>query len=467
MVDRVSRWHSLRGSKRPLAGIALLIGSVLLVVLAAALAVVSANQLRSSVGWVRHTSIVLEEIARSREAILDASLALRNWVISGDSYYVAQNDRARSRLTRHLDSLSTLVVDNADQFHRVAALKTTVMARSILLHRDGGLSETRRSMIANGLRGKGALANFRKAAASFNLAFERLRGAEIMLLQRRTRGANSAAAMLIGLSGLVVLFAMISTGLGIYLLQRERNDLHLRELQSDLMHSQRLSLMNQASAVLAHELSQPLTAARNYLSALRRQASHYTPENLNAVATTADKAGTQIQRAGEIVKRLRDFTEKTVGEKRYEAAGTLIADAVAMLSLLSREIALQTDADEIVPPLLVDRIQIQQVLVNLMRNALEAMHDTEQPALILTIRRNGDAAEFIVEDNGPGISKETAARLFQPFTSSKREGMGVGLSICHTIITAHGGQIWAEARNHHGAAFHFTLPIPEDKAAAA
>lgn len=247
--------------------------------------------------------------------------------------------------------------------------------------------------------------------------------------------------------------------------QRQKDQLRLQGLQSDLAHVGRVSEMGTLASSLAHELNQPLTAISNYCETLRDLLSSTPDEETLAVVREAlDDAAAQAIRAGQIVRRLRDFVSHGDLERRTESLPRLVTEANALALVGSREhgievhVELNTKADRVI----VDRIQIQQVLVNLIRNAIDAMMDSS--TRILTIRTYAEPYDFMrisIEDSGSGISESVAAQLFQPFVTSKETGMGIGLSICRTIIEAHGGRIWFEPAQGGGTVFHFTLPAAE------
>jgi two-component system sensor kinase FixL len=244
--------------------------------------------------------------------------------------------------------------------------------------------------------------------------------------------------------------------------QRQKTQLRLQGLQSDLAHVGRVSEMGTLASSLAHELNQPLTALANYYETLRDLlASPPDEETLAIIREALEDAATQTIRAGQIVRRLRDFVRHGEVERRIESLPRLVTEANALALVGSREhgIEVQVRLDPDAKEVLVDRIQIQQVLVNLIRNAIDAM--VGAPVRSLTIRTDSDLPDFMrisIEDSGSGISEAVAAQLFQPFVTSKKSGMGIGLAICRTIVEAHGGRIWFEPAPESGTIFHFTLP---------
>ena len=247
--------------------------------------------------------------------------------------------------------------------------------------------------------------------------------------------------------------------------QRQREQLRLRDLQSELAHVGRLSEMGTLASSLAHELNQPLTAIANYCEGattiLEREP---TGDELAMAREALQEASAQAVRAGEIVRRMRDFLTHGQTEHRPENLSSLITEANALALVGSREhgIDVQISLDPTTNDIFVDRVQIQQVLFNLIRNAIEAM--LESPVRALTISTSAEPPGFVtvcIGDTGSGISDSLAPQLFQPFVTSKQSGMGIGLSICRTIIEAHGGRIWFEKAPDTGTIFRFTLPKAE------
>lgn len=235
---------------------------------------------------------------------------------------------------------------------------------------------------------------------------------------------------------------------------------HLQSLQSELLHASRLTAMGEMSAALAHELNQPLTAMSNYAKAARRTLAGGAAKIEDAQGMM-DKAAAQALRAGEIIKRLRDFVEHRDVSRAIENPVKVVEEAMALALVDSGQsgVRVQSTLDAAAPDVYIDKIQVQQVLVNLMRNALEAMQAVEDRTLGISVKAAADNhAEIAICDTGPGLAPEVAARLFQPFVTTKKSGMGVGLSICHSIVQSHNGRIWVTNNEGRGVTFHISLP---------
>ena len=242
--------------------------------------------------------------------------------------------------------------------------------------------------------------------------------------------------------------------------ERQKTESRLQELQSELVHISRLTAMGEMASTLAHELNQPLSAISNYLKGSRRLIDAQTDERSTMMRDALDKAAEQAIRAGQIIRRLRDFVARGESERRVESITKLVeeASALALVGAKDQAIRVRFRFDPLVDLVLADKIQIQQVLLNLMRNAVEAMHDSAKRELLLAAApADNDMIRVTVADTGSGIAPEIVAQLFQPFITTKQQGMGVGLSICRTIVESHGGQIWAEPNPGGGTVFHFTL----------
>lgn len=243
----------------------------------------------------------------------------------------------------------------------------------------------------------------------------------------------------------------------------------LKELQSEVTHMSRFTALGEMASTLAHEINQPLTAITNYLKGCQRLLERIDGESAPTLRDAVSKAADQALRAGHIIRRLREFVARGEGERRVESLPRLIEDAstLALIGAKENGIAVSVRMDPAADLVLADRIQIQQVLVNLIRNAMETMIDSSLPReLEVGTVANPDATvEVSVSDTGAGLAPEVSAHLFQPFVTTKRKGMGLGLSICRTIVEAHGGRIWADARPSGGTIFRFTLRVarPEEE----
>jgi two-component system sensor kinase FixL len=248
------------------------------------------------------------------------------------------------------------------------------------------------------------------------------------------------------------------------LTERQQTQTRLQELQAELVHISRLTAMGEMASSLAHELNQPLSAIANYLSGARRLMARAGQED-QRILDALDRAGEQALRAGEIIRRLRDFLARGESERTVEPLAKLVEDACALALVGARESGVHvrymfhSNLDRVVA----DRVQVQQVIINLVRNALDAMQGGAKRHLVVaTAPEAGVMARISVSDTGPGLDPAVAERLFQPFITTKPKGMGVGLSISRTIVEAHGGRIWCEANRGGGATFSFTLRLAAD-----
>ncbi|WP_298281710.1 sensor histidine kinase [Acidocella sp.] len=248
------------------------------------------------------------------------------------------------------------------------------------------------------------------------------------------------------------------------LTERQETQARLHEVQAELAHMSRFTAMGEMASTLAHELNQPLTAIATYLNGCRRLFERLEGTQSGPLALLKDgveRAGEQALRAGLIIRRLREFVTRGATEHRAEKLPKLIEEAGALALIGSSEagVRVRFGFDAECGYVRVDKIQIQQVLVNLIRNALEAMNGEETRELsISTSPWPEEMVRVCVADTGPGIAPEVAAQLFRPFVSTKSQGMGVGLSVSRSIIEAHGGRLWAEPNPAgRGALFAFTL----------
>ena len=248
------------------------------------------------------------------------------------------------------------------------------------------------------------------------------------------------------------------------LTERQESAAQLEAAQGELARLARLNELGEMASTLAHELNQPLSSIANYVQGCAMMLDKVGEEYAVKMRGALMEAAKQSLRAGDIIRHLREFVTRGDTERRPDDMRKLVEEAGALALMGSRERGVRSHfefapGDSLV---VVDRVQIQQVLINLMRNAVEAMKDSETKELIVTTRADEDRLTVEVADTGPGISEEVAARLFQPFVTTKPGGMGVGLSISQRIIGAHGGEISVSRNDAGGATFAFSLPIEKE-----
>lgn len=242
------------------------------------------------------------------------------------------------------------------------------------------------------------------------------------------------------------------------LTEQDAREQRIRDLQAELLHVQRLCELGQLVSALVHEVNQPLTAISNYVGACRRLAG---AGNQQGLVVALDRIEGQTNRTREIVQRIRDFVSKRRPEFRLESLSQVVDEAIALTRASTRDKTLKL-TQQVAPALSVrvDRVQVQQVLFNLMRNGIEAMQDQPDREMVVAASPAEDGmVEISVADCGPGLPPEVKDKLFQPFVTTKPEGMGVGLSVCRTIVEAHSGRLWADSGQRRGALFRFTLPV--------
>ncbi|CAN7659167.1 PAS domain S-box protein [Rhizobium sp. LjRoot30] len=245
------------------------------------------------------------------------------------------------------------------------------------------------------------------------------------------------------------------------LTEREESAARLQEIQGELARLARLNEMGEMASTLAHELNQPLSAIANYVHGCSRLARDLDGEPAVRMREALEETSKQSMRAGQIIRHLREFVSKGETEKAPENILNLVEEAGALALVGSRERGVFTvfDFAENVDLVLVDRIQIQQVLINLIRNAIEAMRDTDRKELKVGVAATANGqVEVVVEDTGTGIPEEIASQLFTPFVTTKPGGMGIGLSISKRIVESHGGAMHAHGNTAGGSTFRFTIP---------
>jgi C4-dicarboxylate-specific signal transduction histidine kinase len=240
------------------------------------------------------------------------------------------------------------------------------------------------------------------------------------------------------------------------------------KVQAELAHIARVTTLGELSASIAHEVNQPLAAVVTHAEACLRWLDRGTPD-LDEARGAAESIIKDGKRAGEVIRRVRGLANKSGTQKALLDINEVIREVIALVQreLLSHGVSLRMELAPTLPLVLADRVQLQQVIINLVMNGIDAMQPVTDRPRELVIQSHQDEARQVqvtVKDCGVGIAADDADRLFKAFFSTKPEGMGMGLSICRSIIEAHGGRVWAAPNLPHGAAFHFTLPLRQGDA---
>jgi len=240
----------------------------------------------------------------------------------------------------------------------------------------------------------------------------------------------------------------------------------LRQLESDLAHVNRLSIMGELATSLAHEVLHPIATARNNARAGMRFLQ-MSPPNLDEAREALGCVVRDADRAKDIVGRMRDHVKNAPPRREPFDLNEAVSEVIGMVrsSIAKNGIAVSTHLMDRLVPVQGDRVQLQQVVLNLILNAVEAMGSVEDGVRELLIRtEQGQTCDIVVavHDSGPGIDPGNLERVFEPFYTTKTSGVGMGLSICRSIIDAHGGRLWADANEPRGAVFQFTVPPAQD-----
>jgi C4-dicarboxylate-specific signal transduction histidine kinase len=242
----------------------------------------------------------------------------------------------------------------------------------------------------------------------------------------------------------------------------EKAKLALQRRQAELAHVLRVGALGEMTAQLAHELTQPLGAIVNYAAGCRRRLQA-TLEEAHPILEAVDRIASEALRAGEIIRRLRGLVRKTEPRREAVDVNALVGEVVRLVEGEAREsnVPIEVSLHPELPKIHADEIQIEQVVMNLVRNALEAMHGGSAAASGLAIETrlvDGTGIEVAVRDSGPGIGNVDPAEIFEPFQTTKPDGLGMGLAISRSIVEAHGGRLWVTPNPTRGVTFSFTLP---------
>jgi len=247
------------------------------------------------------------------------------------------------------------------------------------------------------------------------------------------------------------------------LTEQQQAERRLQDLQARLVHSARLGTLGRMASTLAHEINQPLTAIANYVQAARQLLASGRADLHPRIIDAMTKAAAQAARAGAIIQRLRQFVSRGETARRAEDLNKIVEEAAALALLGAREYGIRVNFSLLpdLPLVLADAVQVQQVVLNLVHNAVEVLQSCARREIDVAtgIAAVAGFAEVTVADTGPGLAAEVRENIFRPFISTKREGMGLGLSICREIVESHGGRLGVTSQTGVGTVFRFTLPF--------
>jgi C4-dicarboxylate-specific signal transduction histidine kinase len=244
-------------------------------------------------------------------------------------------------------------------------------------------------------------------------------------------------------------------------IERERTEEALRKTQTELAHVARVATLGEMSTSIAHEINQPLTAAITSASACLRWLE---AQKLVEARLSAARAIEEGHRVSEIIGRIRALAKKAPPQKEWLDVNETVQEVIALArgEVQRNRVMLETELSEHIPNILADRIQLQQVILNLMMNAVEAMSGVEKNARELLVRSSTYESQGVlvsVQDSGPGLDPKSLEHLFDAFYTTKPQGLGMGLAISRSIVEGHGGRLWATANAPRGAVFQFVLPV--------
>ncbi len=395
-------------------------------------------------------------------AILGFSIALVGDILHVARQTIAKTQRKMDEREAHLKSILDTVLDASI----ISTQNGTILAFNAAAVRQFGYTE--QEVIGHNLRilmpepyrseHDGYLERYRLTGD------KKIIGRDRVVMGRRKDGSTFPMKLAVGVTQSAG--ETVFTGFVRDLTEREETAARLQEIQAELARLARLTEMGEMASTLAHELNQPLSAISNYVHGCARLLEDIDEEIAVKMRDALQETAKQSLRAGQIIKHLREFVSKGETEKAPHNIRHLVEEAAALALVGSRDKGVRTlfelaSGPEIV---MVDSIQIQQVLINIMRNAVEAMmHSKTRELIIRTQAELGDQVAVLIEDSGPGISDEIAGELFKPFVTTKSEGMGIGLSICKRIIEAHGGDLTVGRNAAGGATFRFNLPLHNEE----
>jgi two-component system, LuxR family, sensor kinase FixL len=463
--------------------------SIALILLASAIAYHTVSDLLIAQDWVDHTQSVIDHVDRLLSDLREAEIGTRAYVISGNEPDLRPYAEGSQTIPREFKQLRSLTADNPQQIARLNNLEPLIKERLqtlVALIQARKTSPYSPPAFVDQLDPAGS-----SRRGPIRDILDQMTDEENQLYQARRQAAdwqaNLVLLLVVGVSVvaslaiLIVLYRMTmevrrrrvaEAGLTEVNSSLERRveartqelastNTRLLELQAEFSHASRLNTVEQMGRALAHELKQPLTAIANYAKAAERMLVQGDPDAVARVPAILGKTAEQALRAGEIIDHLREFVAKGATSRESQLLEGVTKDAATLTMAgmprgdVSIELSVHPDARIAV----IDRIQIQQVLVNIMRNAIETMAQSDRRALSITaVPRSERHIEIAFADSGHGIQPDIARQRFKPFVTTKSQGMGVGLSVCRTIVEAHGGTIWADANPTGGTIFRFTVP---------
>ena len=426
----------------------------LLVVFGLATLALSVSHLGEGFEQVGHTERILRHATRLATQIGSAEAAGRGYMLAAEAPFLRRLNEARRGISQELRVLKELSAGEPAQLRRLGEMDRRLGLQ--LGPYDTALApgDPQLTAVLVYLRSTPSL----RMDPQLDTALSQFRDTEFLGLRRRQARAAQDATTVLAMSALAMLLALVSGSAGLYLIVRQRAHYELKELREEFAHVSRLNAMGEVAAMLAHEVKQPLTASTNYLAVVRRQLAN-DEIGRDKVAEVVNKISAQIGRAVDIIRRLRTHVSRAGEAPTREQVDETINEAISLSGISRANLVIGLKIEERLPAVRIDKVQIQQVLVNLMRNAAEAMAKSPRKAIVFSARRaERGMVRIEVRDSGPGLPEEVRQNLFKPFVTTKANGMGVGLLICRSIVEAHGGQISAEAASEGGTVFAFTVP---------
>ena len=430
------------------------IATAFLLVLGGSAALVSSlRRLEGNFEQVGRTERVLRHATRLGTEIGSAEATARSYMLTAKGGGLDKLNRARRGISQELRALDALSAGDGAQLRRLVEIDRELSPYLGSYDKALEPGDAQLNVLLAYLHGAPL-----RMAPGLDKALYQFRDAEFVALRQRQMRAAREVKYALAVSVLALFLALISVTIGLYLIVQQRARGELNKLREEFGHISRLNTMGEVAATLAHEVKQPLTASTNYLSVVKRQLANDEIDR-DKLADIVNKVSAQVGRAADIIQHLRSHVSRSSEAVAPEQVEATIDEAIALSGIAHANVIIGLRIEENLPRVCIDKIQIQQVLVNLMRNAMEAMAESPRKSIVFTARRmDGHMVRIEVRDSGPGLPEKVRENLFKPFVTTKASGMGVGLSICRSIIQAHGGNIIAEAGPDGGTVFAFTVP---------